>query len=135
MNDMHLFGESDIPDCPDKTNGDFCFLYPKHAIQQPTTALKPKEVFIITRSGLPMHKLKASASWGGTVKLRNCTFERFKPKTRDGKHNTVFGLDEYQSDWTPPITLTDSTFIDVEEDSLAYFMDPDPAWAFIDDCG
>jgi len=82
-----------------------------------------------------MHKLKANSAWGGTATMRNCTFERFKGKTALDKYDTVFGLDEYQSDWVPPITLTDSTFIDISEDALAHFIDPNPAWAFIDDCG
>jgi len=120
MNDMVLFGETEIPDCPDKER-DFCIMAHKFALFPPAAAIKGKAPHRNSASALPMIKIKGDSSWGGRTKIRNATFIGFKAKTHLGLDNSIFGSSDYQPDYTPMLEFSDSTFIDIEEGSLAHF--------------
>ena len=62
------------------------------------------------------------------------TFIGFKAFTKEGLKNRLFGTSFYQPDYTPMIEFDQTTFIDVEEGAYAYFDDPYPEWANLDDC-
>jgi len=47
----------------------------------------------------------------------------------------IFGASHYQPDYTPMLEITNSKFIDIEENAFADFLTPPAAWANIDDCG
>jgi hypothetical protein len=74
---MTIFGESDIPDCPSQTNGDYCFLTDKYALHPPAAAYIGKENHITMTASLPMYKIKADSAWGGKTRLFNCKFSGF----------------------------------------------------------
>ena len=60
-------------------------------------------------------------------------FIGFEKTTKLGKRQSIFEMNEYQSDYLPMMEFFDTTFTDVK--SLAYIMDPKPGWANLDDCG
>lgn len=41
----------------------------------------------------------------------------------------------WQPDYLPMMEFFDSKFVDVEEDAVAWLMNPHPNWANLDDCG
>jgi len=135
MHDNVFYGESEIPDCPVKGNGDYCIIHEKRAVNPPAAAGSAKAIHINSPSSLPMEKIKGHSSWGGRTIMRRNTFIGFQAKTREGQHNGIFGSNKYHADYTPMVELYDSTFINVELNALAHFDDPNPAWANLADCG
>jgi len=114
MNDNFIYGECEIPDCPSISNGDYCLSYNKRGIHPPAAARKGKIPHITAPSSLPMYKIKGGSAWGGRTTLARNTFVGFKPTTVMGKRQSVFGTSKYQPDYTPMLSFTDSTFIDIE---------------------
>lgn len=48
MNDMVIYGETEIPDCPVKGNGDFCLMHSKKGLFPPAAAIKGKFPHILS---------------------------------------------------------------------------------------
>jgi hypothetical protein len=133
MNHNMFYGETEIDDCPQ--NGGYCIRQEKYAVMPPATALGGKEPMILGSSALPMHKIKKDSTWGGKTVMTNNTFTAFNSLTTHLKKNSIFGASFFQPDYTPMLEISNSKFIDVEEDAMASFLTPPEGWAIIKDCG
>ena len=83
-NDLHIYGESESPDCPQDGEGGFCHKYHKMAFLASVGTYKGKDLHISKASALPPHNMKSIASWSITVKAYNVKFINFKSKTKLG---------------------------------------------------
>jgi hypothetical protein len=83
LNENKIYGESESPDCPE--GGGFCKKFDKYGHMSSHFARSGKALHIDTPSGLPVHKIKAIANWGGNTVLKNNEFINFKAKTVSGK--------------------------------------------------
>jgi hypothetical protein len=119
FDDNFLHGEIDNPDCPSKTNGDYCFNFAKKALTPPAAAKKGKDIHIISESSLPMYKIKGDSAWGGRTILNRNKFVNFKAQSAVGNKVSVFGSSKYQPDYTPMLEFFDTQFIDVEHDAVS----------------
>ena len=135
INDNMLYGESEIPDCPDQRNGDYCVIINKRAIHPPASATKGKVPHTTAASSLPLYKIKGDTSWGSKTTLTNNTFTGFNGKTRMGMQNVMFSSSFYQPDYTPMLEFDNTKFVDIADNGFAYFSDPFEEWAVISDCG
>jgi len=135
MKDMKIYGESPLPDCPSKTNGDYCFLEDKLALFPGVGTFKTKPLHPQIESQLPIYKVKSDSTWGCISKHSNLHFKGFRAVTQTGMKSTIFGSHHYASDYTPPVWMSNITFEDVDHDSFALFEDPNPKWANLKDCG
>ena len=134
MNDNMIYGELPIPDCPSKTNGDYCTIVNKRAIHPPAAALAGKAPHVLAQPALPMYKIKADSAWAGKTKLARNSFIGFKAYTAEGLRNRLFGTSIHQPDYTPLLEFDQTTFVNVEEGAYAWFDDPLKEWANMDDC-
>ena len=78
MKDMKVYGESDIPDCPQGGNGGYCFKIDKYGFFAGGGIWKGKEMHISAVSPLPPHKIKGISSFGTKIEIYNVTFENFR---------------------------------------------------------
>lgn len=62
------------------------------------------------------------------------TFQNYAAFTSCGARQSVFTLNPYGSDYIPPHNFEDVKFINVTDDAIALFADPDPKWFNPDDC-
>lgn len=132
---MMIYGESEIPDCIDENNGDWCFQEDKYGITPGHCSVKGKDNHIQAKSSLPPYKLSGDACWGMENEYRNLTFVDFKKETLYGLKNSILGYADTASDFAPPVTLWNTRFINVAAESLGYLKDPNPKWANVKDCG
>lgn len=77
----------------------------------------------------------SDGSWMTRVELHNTHFIGFKAKTEMGERQRGIQIGKFASDNIPIHEFYDTTFDRVEEDALAWLMDPPQDWATIDDCG
>lgn len=80
----HIYGESEIPDCPQKGEGGYCFKFNKFGMMQAGGTWGGKDMHIGTMSPLPPNSVGAIGSIGTVVKLFNNTFYNFKSSTHQG---------------------------------------------------
>jgi hypothetical protein len=62
-------------------------------------------------------------------------FFNFDVPTVQGKSQKVLYLNPHQGDYYPIQEWTDTVFVNIAADNLAYLMSPPAGWAVIDDCG
>lgn len=135
FNDIFVFGESPSPDCPQDGEGGFCHKYHKMAFFASFGTWSGKGLHIGNKSPLPPHNVMSIATWITKVTLNRITFQDFKGKTALGMDQRAFQMNPFASDNIPLQDFVDTTFIDCEDDALAYFMEPPWKWAIIKDCG
>lgn len=96
---------------------------------------KGKAPHITSASSLPMYKIKSYGVWNAVTDYTGMTFSKFYSKSTDcGGSQKVFGLNPHSSDYIPLQKFSQSTFIDVADDAMAYIYDPKPDWNNPDDC-
>ena len=94
-----------------------------------------KKYFPRSKSALPFSKIKTYASWGGTAEFNNVQFYNFKSnKTYCGNNQFLFEDNPDSADYTPKHKFTNTKFIDVDQSTFGFLMDPPLAWANLDDC-
>jgi len=84
---------------------------------------------------LPLYMASSQGTFDGAQRFYRNEFYNFKSSTAEGKSQRLLGLLRYISDYHCMAEFYDTKFIDVDEDAVAYLMDPNPAWAAIDYCG
>ena len=97
--------------------------------------MKGKPAHIDATSPKPTYKFKSDSMWGTQVYLYRNTYLGFKAKTRYQRTQSVFGINEYASDYIPIHQFFDTKFVNVEEEAMAFFYTPPEEWANMDDCG
>jgi hypothetical protein len=135
ISDIFVFGETESPDCPQDGNGGFCNKYHKKAWTSAIGTWKGKDFHIGTASPLPPHNVMGIMSWWTKVVLNRVTFKDIRATTMYGMDYRAFAMNPWSSDNIPMQYFYDTTFINCEQDSLAYFMEPPQKWAIIKDCG
>lgn len=133
--DIDVFGESPSPDCPQNNEGGFCHKYHKMAFFAAHGTWKGKDLHIGSSSALPPHKIKSIASWNAKVTFNRINFINFKETTELGMEQRAFQFNPYSSDLVPIQEFYNTRFINCEENSLAFFLEPPQKWAIIKDCG
>jgi hypothetical protein len=92
MKDSVLMGESEIPDCPNPTNGDYCELRDKMGLFPFATSHAGKPPHPTGESALPLMKIKKDPAFGGRALFNRVKFANFMSAiTAQGKHNTILG--------------------------------------------
>jgi hypothetical protein len=136
VENSHIFGESEIPDCPSTTNGDYCMLSDKMGVWQPVSSYGGRGNHPTSSSALPVYKVKSDGAWGGKSVWRNNTFKHFGATTALGKRQTIIGHGNAKSpDYTPMMEFYATTIEDTVLEGMATCMDPHPAWGNVKDCG
>jgi hypothetical protein len=90
FSDIHVFSETDSPDCPQGGDGGFCYKYHKMAFMTSQGTWGGKAAHIDTASPLPPHNIMSIATWATTIKLYRVTFYGLKAKTKLGMDNMAF---------------------------------------------
>jgi hypothetical protein len=124
FNDIHVFGETDSPDCPQDGEGGFCIKTHKMAFMTSAATYPGKAFHIDSTSPLPIHNIMGMSSWYAKVTLNRVKFVNLKAKTKLGMDFRAFQMNPFESDLIPVQEFYDTEFINVEEDALAYFMEP-----------
>jgi hypothetical protein len=137
MKDSVIMGESEIPDCPSSTNGDYCEVRDKMGIFSYTTAHAGKVAHPTGTSALPLMKVKKDPCFGGKAIFNRVKFKDFASSTTAlGKHNSILGIVEKSHfDDVPIHEFYDTTFENVNMDAIAYIKDPPAKWGNVKDCG
>ena len=74
--------------------------------------------------------------WYGEMKVSNVEFVNFKDELVSGcSQNNALSSNEFASDNSMGVEMTNITFTNAGVDNYAYFYDPDPDWANMNDCG
>jgi len=133
ISDNKIYGETEITDCP--SDGSYCFAPDKVGFVISSLSEQGKKYHPEMLPMLPLYKAKSEGVWGGAQRFYRNEFYNFKSSTAEGKSQRLLGLLRYISDYHCMAEFYDTKFIDVDEDAVAYLMDPNPAWAAIDDCG
>lgn len=82
-----------------------------------------------------MYKPGSYASWASDTYMRKITFSDFPSnKTACGRQQRVVGLSSMEPDMVPVQNFEYTTFHNVHQDALAFFLDPLPRWNNVDDC-
>lgn len=63
FDDIHVYGESDSPDCPQDGNGGFCHKYHKMAFFASQGTWAGKDMHITSSSALPPHGIISISTW------------------------------------------------------------------------
>ena len=76
-----VYGETAALDCPSQNycahnQGEVCV--DKVGFTVPYFSQAPKDMFPSSKSGLPIHKIKSYAAWGGYSLTQNVTFSNFR---------------------------------------------------------
>lgn len=135
LKNIKIYGESEIPDCVDENNGDFCFQEDKYGVVAGGCHQGGKPVHITKTSPLPPDNLMVDTCFGMENEYEDLEFIDFKKSTLYGLKNSIIGYPTSNSDFSPPMMLKNSRFINVAKESLGYLMDPNPGWANVKDCG
>lgn len=81
MKNSVIIGESEIPDCPDSTNGDYCEVHDKIGLLSYAAAVKGKGPHPTSDSALPLLKIKGDACFGGRALFNNIKFQNYESAT------------------------------------------------------
>ena len=79
-----IYGDSpDIAkDCPESPHD--CYCVPKGGFMLAGANFASKPPMIISKSALPMHKIKSEGTMGGIAEIDNVEFKNFKSQTQCG---------------------------------------------------
>lgn len=124
LNDNKIYGESEIPDCPQDGEGGYCKKLDKFGLMISSFTFNMKDILIGAESPLPVYKIKSASLWSGKYVLNRNTFIGFVSQTAQGKKQYVIGLNKYASDGTAIAEFYDTTFKDIDESAAAYIYDP-----------
>ena len=94
-----------------------------------------KPPMIISKSALPMHKIKSESAFGGIAEIDNVEFKNFKSQTQCGGKQTVFFRNNGSSDAISTHFVTNTKFTDVDNDGFYFMKEANSAWANPTDCG
>ena len=132
--DSYIFGESDALDCPPDHP---CSCVDKVGLSFFSNNNGGKDLHIDSKSARPIHKIKTFGAFGGVAEIDNVTFAKFNQagKTKCLKRGSIFGRNKWSSDKIPIHYFNNCKFQNVDDDSVAYFEDPDNGWANTSDCG
>ena len=82
-----------------------------------------------------MYNTKAFAVWNIKVVLTNLTFSNFQTSTACAARQSAIGLNSFAPDYFPVHYFSNTKFINVNQDAIAYLRDPPLEWASINECG
>jgi hypothetical protein len=159
IKDSTIYGESPVHDCPyedycnlkyylndDDDDGDNeddleeeiwtsnCF--DKVGTVTPMATNGGKDVLITGASGYPYHKIGGDSSWGLKGYYENVDFVNFADvNTYCGGQQRTIEISSSGSDIVPWTEFRYTRFTDVENEAVAYIMDPPSGWANTADCG
>ena len=88
MNDIIVYGDSEILDCP-ADQKDKCFKGDKVGVIPGAVAYGGKSPHITGESALPPYKIKKDASWGGKSVWNRMIFKDYKGSTPLGLKNSI----------------------------------------------
>lgn len=87
-------------------------------------------------SKVPIHKIKADASFGGKTDYHNLKFFNYiSNRTFCGNHQVLFRLNHHAADYIPKATFHSPIFENIHQDAMAFLFTPPDEWANLDDCG
>ena len=81
MKNSVIIGESEIPDCPSVTHGDYCDVFDKIGVFSYSTAHAGQEPHPTGASKLPLMKIKKDPCFGGRAIFSNVKFMNFNSAT------------------------------------------------------
>ena len=77
----------------------------------------------------PLYKIKSYGTWESAASMSNITFKNFATNRTDcGASQVIFAISEYSTDYVPLHQFTKTTFNNVSDDAIAYFIAPFPWW-------
>lgn len=82
LSDNKIYGESEIPDCPD--DGSFCFNFDKYGVMLTGGTHLAKGFHVTGSHTLPHQKVKSLPNWGTLQQMYRNEFIGFKSKTKTG---------------------------------------------------
>ena len=94
-----------------------------------------KDLHPTSSSALPIYGSHGEGNWGGTIEIHRTLFKNFMGLQKCGQRNVIFERNPKGSDKIPPHFFYNCKVEDVDDQGLAWFEKPDPAWANIKDCG
>jgi hypothetical protein len=131
-----IYGETEIPDCPSSTNGDYCMMADKFGVWQMAGTYGGRGNHPTSSSALPIYKIKSDGAWGGKSVWRNNTFKYFGAATAKGKRQSILGFGNSKNpDYSPMMEFYDTTIHDTAIEGVARLMDPIKGWGNVKDCG
>ena len=132
--DSHIYGETEALDCPDPKS---CYCNDKMAFMLFGNNIEGQSLHIQKASNRPIYKIESYSAYGSEVQITNVRFKNFNNngKTKCDKRQTIFARNPYSSDKIPLHKFSNCKFTDVDDNSMAFFSDPNPAWANSADCG
>lgn len=133
--DNRLYGDSEIPDCPQGGKGGYCFDIPREAYSVISISDDGNVIHPSMTSQMPYHKTHGYGAREGYFLVKNNLFKNFAPSTRMGQKQVMINLNKHMSDYIQPVYFINNKFDNVSVDGLAYVKHPDPGWANIADCG
>ncbi|TNV88229.1 hypothetical protein FGO68_gene13028 [Halteria grandinella] len=138
IRDTVFYGRTDIDDCsasPGKC-GSKGSCGRRRALYIPQIGGGGKPIAILADVLYPQHLQFSDAAYSGRNFFENLKFINFdKPKDNCGNQVRIIGLNPTAPDLIHPSKFTNTKFINVHEDTLAYLDAPDPGWANPDKCG
>lgn len=114
MTDSVFYGETEARDCLVeneclKVNSPAC--RERSAIQIAYFAKAGKDPLPKSEVKIPIHKIKADASYGGKITYRNLKFYNYKSnKTFCGTQQVLFRLNRFAADYIPRAKVLSSSF-------------------------
>lgn len=82
LNDNHIYGESEVTDCP--SDGSYCYSFSKSGFLISGANKKAKPLHPTGSSSLPMNKIKGEGVWGTVQQFYRNKFHNFYAKTKQG---------------------------------------------------
>ena len=135
INRAFIYGETEAQDCPDPSKASKCECTDKMGFMLSGGNEKGKKPHITSKSSLPMYKIKSYGAYNVVTNYKDVNFGNFKSNfTSCGARQTVFGLNPSSSDYIPLQKFTNSKFVNVADEAMAYIYDPPEAWNNPDDC-
>lgn len=134
--EINVFGESAIPDCPQngKLGKSMCWTFEKSGMMLTSIFDAGKSIHPIKRSPMPYHGFMPGGSFNGEFRFNKFKFTDFTTKTR--KQSPQRMIEAYlQPDIHQPVFFKGTTFLNSEAGAMATFPTPPSSWAIIKDCG
>lgn len=131
--DWDIYGEYESQDCP---QGDACKCKDKAGFLTSQAIELGKDLYPTSASAHPIYKIKKQASYHTDIDIYNMRFHNFDSEfTLCGARQHGIKVHKYSSDYTALHRFHNTLLDNVNDNSFAFIMDPNPGWAGVTDCG
>ena len=132
LSDSYFYGETLAEDC---VAGADCFCENKFAMMNMQNMNDGKDLHPTMSSSLPIYKSHGEGNWGGTIFVKNVTFEGFQGLSRCGARHVALERNPDSSDKIPPTFFDNIKFINADDLGFVFLEKPAEKWANVKDCG